>query len=114
MSTTSSNDQKDDSLSFSHRELNDEITYSLSLVRKLRQTSEDLKKAEQVAKISKSDLASISSIANILILQNQNLTDQQIASQLLKELSNSHPNRLIKLICKRMIKQKWGIKNETE
>ena len=112
MSLTPANKQDDISLSFN--ELNEEITYSLTTLSKLRQSSEDLENAQYLAEINKTDLDTISSIARILIRQNQDLTDQQIASKLLKELSNSHPNRLIKLICKKIIKQKWGIKNEAE
>ena len=106
--------RKREDLNLALTQLNAEINHSLSIQPKIKNQSETLAKAEKKAEISNSDIDTISSIARIMILLNQNLTDQEIASKLLKELSNSHPNRLIKLICKKMIKQKWGIKNEAE
>ena len=95
-------------------DLNAEITFSLSTLSIIKHSSEDLKKAHQLSKIRSSDIDTISSIAHILIHQNPDLTDRQIASKLLKELANSHPNRVIKKVSKKMVKQKWGEKHETE
>ena len=95
-------------------DLNNEISYSLSTLSPFKKSPEELKAATQLAKLRDSDIMAISSMARIWISQNQHLTDQQIASKLIKELSNSHPNRFIKKICKKMAKQKWSEKHETE
>jgi hypothetical protein len=106
--------EKPESINAIISDLNNEIAYSLSTLSQLKKSPEELKMAKQLAKLRDSDIIAISSMARILISQNQYLTDQQIASKLLKELSNSHPNRFIKKICKKMAKQKWGEKHETE
>ncbi len=93
---------------------NNEAAYSLSTLSQLKKSPEELKMAKQLAKIRDSDIIAISSMSRILIQQDQNLTDEQIASKLIKELSNSHPNRFIKKLCKKMVKQKWGEKHEAE
>ena len=91
-------------------DFNKEIAYSLSTLPQLNHSSELLKLAYQLVQVKTSDINAISSLAQIIMNQHKELTDQQIASLLLKELSNSHPNRLIKTVCKRMDRQKWGVK----
>ncbi|OCA86706.1 hypothetical protein F7984_09875 [Pradoshia sp. D12] len=108
------NIEKPESIDAIISDLNNEISYSLTTLSPFKKTPEELKAASQLATLRDSDIMAISSMARILISQSQHQTDQEIASKLIKELSNSHPNRFIKKICKKMAKQKWGEKHETE
>ena len=90
--------------------LNKEIAYSLSTLSQLNKSAEPLNMAYQLVQVKMSDINAISSLAQIIMKQHKELTEQQIALLLLKELSNSHPNRLIKTVRKRMVRQNWGVK----
>ena len=108
MSLSKSNDQEP--IQTMVEDLNKEIAYSLSTLSQLNQSTEHLNMAYQLVQVKTADINAISSLAQIIMNQHKELTDQDIATLILKELSNSHPNRLIKTVCKRMIRQKWGVK----
>lgn len=112
---TSSYSDKQDEIREMASDLNNELAYSLSTLSQLKNSPNELKMANQLVKIKGSDLSAISSLAHILIIQNPDeTTDGQIASKLLKELSNSHPNRILKTLSKKMVKRKWGEKHEAK
>lgn len=92
--------------------LNKILSESLLLNIKEKDTPTNIKLAQSKMRCGDTEAMNISNMAKIIISQNPGLTNGQIATKLIKELSNSHPNRFIKKLAKRMVRHKWGEKHE--
>ena len=67
-----------------------------------------ISEAKKQINIKNEDVGAISSLAKATIEQNSSLTNEQIATKLLEKLATDHPNKFIRKLSKKMVKNKWG------
>lgn len=86
-------------------EFNNNINTELSTI---EDHSLDVNKVRDQINLNEGDLGTIVSIARIIINQNPILTNEQVATNLLAILATEHPNKFIRSLSKKMVKNKWG------
>lgn len=101
-------DVSDASQEQARRELNEEAAYSLSLNRKETDPEGYGRMAEKMIQVSERDADGIAALVHVFLQEDPTLTNGEVAAKVLKELANSHPNRFIKKLAKRMVPRKRG------
>ena len=91
------------------KQFNKESAYSLSLNIQKSDSPENIRLAERIIQVSELDYKGITGLVNIYLHENPELTNEEVAAKVLRELSNFHPNQFIKKLSKRMNTRKRGV-----
>lgn len=90
------------------RAFNEEAAYAMSLNRRVTDPEEYKQMVERMMRVSERDADGIAGLVQVFLKEDPTLTNEGMAARVLKELANSHPNRFIKMLAKRMVRKKWG------
>ncbi|MEM5009404.1 hypothetical protein WKH57_01655 [Niallia taxi] len=73
--------------------------------------SQSLVKQKDQLEITNSDVETISALARATLTSNPELSDEQIAAQLLVKIKDNYPNTFMGKLAKTMVRNKWGARH---
>ena len=91
------------------KKFNEEAAYSLALNISETDSDENVRLAKRMMQVSEYEHKGIAVLVHVFLSEEPNLTNEELAAKVLRELANAHPNRFIKKLAKRMTRRKRGL-----